>query len=50
VRQYLTAHIHYYLDEDCLDGLRLFYRYAHECMALPLAPELHFRAFSPALT
>jgi chorismate dehydratase len=42
VRQYLTENIHYYLDEPCLDGLRLFYRYAAECGALPIAPDLHF--------
>jgi chorismate dehydratase len=44
VRQYLTESIHYYLDEPCLDGLRLFYRYAAECGALPIAPDLHFAA------
>jgi len=50
VRQYLTTNIHYYLDDDCLDGLRLFYRYAHECGLLPGAPELHFADAKPALT
>ncbi len=44
VRAYLTTNIHYYLDELCLDGLRLFYRYADECGVLPNAPELHFAA------
>jgi chorismate dehydratase len=39
---YLTSNIFYYLDESCLDGLRLFYRYAAECKALPAAPELNF--------
>jgi len=42
VRDYLTTNIHYYLDEDCLDGLRLFYRYANECGVLPGIPDLHF--------
>src|SRR5882724_8691077 len=42
VRKYLTSNIHYYLDDDCLDGLRLFYRYAYECGALPQSPDLHF--------
>src|SRR5438874_3734911 len=28
---YLTSNIFYYLDEPCLDGLRMFYRYSHEC-------------------
>lgn len=47
VRAYLTTNIHYYLDEPCLDGLRLFYRYARECGVLPRAPELHFAAATP---
>jgi len=50
VGDYLTANIHYYLDDDCLDGLRLFYRYAHECGLLPGVPELHFADAKPALT
>jgi chorismate dehydratase len=50
LRDYLTKCIFYYLDDSCLDGLRLFYRYAHECDALPRAPELNFAAApSPAL-
>lgn len=49
VRQYLTTNIHYYLDEACLDGLRLFYRYANECRLLPRIPELHFADARPAL-
>ncbi len=50
VRQYLTTNIHYYLDEACLDGLRLFYRYANECGVLPRVPDLHFADAKPALT
>lgn len=34
VRTYLTENIHYQLDSGCLDGLRLFYRYASEIGAL----------------
>ncbi|HEY4053092.1 MAG TPA: menaquinone biosynthesis protein [Terriglobales bacterium] len=49
VHKYLTTNIHYYLDEPCLDGLQLFYRYAFECGALPLVPELHFCESKPAL-
>jgi chorismate dehydratase len=49
LHSYLTANIFYYLDESCLEGLRLFHRYAHECKALPLAPELSFANASPAL-
>src|SRR5450432_3802184 len=47
-RLYLTENIHYYLDEPCLDGLRLFYRYAYECGVLPRMPELHFADAKPA--
>ena len=44
VRSYLTENIYYYLDTACLDGLKLFYRYAAEIGALPAAPELNFLA------
>jgi len=40
VRTYLTENIHYQFDSGCLDGLRLFYRYAREIGALPEAPDL----------
>jgi chorismate dehydratase len=42
VRSYLTENIHYSLDAECLDGLRLFYSYGAEIGVLPQAPELHF--------
>ena len=42
VRAYLTGNIHYQLDAGCMEGLRLFYRYASEIGALPAAPELQF--------
>ena len=42
VRGYLTENIHYQLDQGCLEGLQLFYRYASECGALPAAPPLQF--------
>lgn len=42
VKSYLTQNIYYTLDEPCLEGLQLFYRYAHECGALPSAPPLQF--------
>ena len=42
VRRYLTENIHYRLDAGCLEGLRLFYQYAAEIGALPLAPGLRF--------
>jgi chorismate dehydratase len=47
VERYLTENIHYYLDSQCLAGLRLFYRYAEECGALPRTPELHFLGGDP---
>ena len=47
IRRYLTTSIYYYLDEACVDGLQLFYQYAFECGALPLAPELHFAEPKP---
>lgn len=39
---YLTRNIHYQLDQPCLEGLQLFYRYGTECGALPAIPELRF--------
>lgn len=42
VKSYLTENIHYSLDPDCLDGMRLFYELARECGALPTAPPLSF--------
>jgi chorismate dehydratase len=42
IRDYLTQNIDYSLDQENLDGLKLFYRYAAECNVLPPAPELSF--------
>lgn len=42
IRTYLTRNIHFTLDEECLQGLRAFYRYAAECGVLPGIPDLHF--------
>lgn len=42
VKSYLTQNIYYYLDSGCLQGLRLFYRYAAQTGALPKAPPLEF--------
>jgi chorismate dehydratase len=39
---YLTENIHYSLDSDCLDGLRLFYKYGQECGLFREPPELRF--------
>ncbi len=35
IRAYLTTNIHYVLDEECLEGMRVFFRIAAECGALP---------------
>ena len=42
IRDYLTQNIHYTLDDACLAGLDLFYRYAAELNILPAAPLLRF--------
>lgn len=42
VRSYLTTNIHYFLDEQCVEGMQLFFRYARECGLLPDAPDLRF--------
>jgi chorismate dehydratase len=50
VRDYLTENIHYHLDAGCVEGLRLFYRYAAELGLLPEAPELRFAPVSLQVT
>ncbi len=35
IRTYLTRNIHYVLDEECLEGMRQFYRLAAACEVLP---------------
>jgi chorismate dehydratase len=35
IRSYLTTNIHYVLDEECLKGMRTFFRLAAECDVLP---------------
>jgi chorismate dehydratase len=42
IRAYLSHNIHYLLDDACLAGLELFYRYAAELGVLPTAPPLRF--------
>jgi chorismate dehydratase len=49
VCEYLTLNIHFQLDSDCIEGLQLFYSYAHECGLLPRVPELRF-VQAPAYT
>jgi chorismate dehydratase len=50
VKDYLTKHIYYWLDTGCLEGLKLFYRYAEECGALPHAKDLQFLDIAKALS
>ncbi len=42
LRGYFTDNIYYFLDDACLAGLELFYRYAAECGALTAVPTLRF--------
>jgi chorismate dehydratase len=35
IRSYLTANIHYILDEDCIEGMRFFFRTAATLGILP---------------
>lgn len=49
-REYLTHNIHFHLDEDCLEGLRLFYAYAHRYGVMPQVPTLRFAQPKPAFT
>lgn len=39
---YLAENVDYFLDQDNLEGLRLFYRYAAEYDILPAVPDIHF--------
>jgi chorismate dehydratase len=42
IQQYLFTNIHYQLDEECLEGMRAFFRYATEAGVLPAVGELRF--------
>lgn len=48
VEDYLTRNIYYRLDPDCLEGMRLFFRYAAECGAVEQVRPLKF--LQPAAT
>ena len=41
-RRYLTQHIHYYLDENCLRGLEFFFSQAADCGLISGVPKLRF--------
>lgn len=42
IREYLTSNVYYFLGPNELEGLRLFYRYAAEIMALPECGPIKF--------
>lgn len=42
IREYLTGNIYYKLDDECIETIKLFYRYAAEIGILPEAPPLKF--------
>jgi chorismate dehydratase len=42
ILSYLRENIFYYLDEDCLAGLQLFYQYAAEVGAISRSPKVEF--------
>jgi chorismate dehydratase len=42
ISDYLTENVDYTLDQENLEGLRLFFRYAAEYQVLPAASELQF--------
>lgn len=46
IRSYLSANIHYILDDECVEGMRSFFRTAAE---LGILPEYTFRVGEPAL-
>jgi chorismate dehydratase len=48
VHSYLRENIYYHLDAACLEGLQLFYCYAAEVGALPIAPEIKFLSSAEA--
>ncbi|HEX6466605.1 MAG TPA: menaquinone biosynthesis protein [Terriglobales bacterium] len=51
IEHYLTRNIHYHLEAEMIEGMRLFFAHAAECQALPHVPELEFiHAGQPATT
>jgi chorismate dehydratase len=48
VSEYLSQNVDYSLDQENLEGLRLFFRYAAECQVLASAPEIEFLETRPA--
>ena len=42
LREYLTENVHYYMDESCVEGLRLFYEMAADVGAIKTARSVEF--------
>jgi chorismate dehydratase len=42
IREYLTQNIHYHLQPEFIEGMKLFFAYGTESGLLPQNPELHF--------
>ena len=42
IREYLTQNIHYHLEPEFIEGMKLFFAYGAESGVLPKNPELHF--------
>jgi len=42
IREYLTQNIHYYLEAEFIEGMKLFFRYAAECRLFSHNQELRF--------
>jgi chorismate dehydratase len=42
IRTYLSQNIHYVLDDQCMAGIEMFFRYAAEYGVLPVGPPLRF--------
>ncbi len=40
--EYLTKNIHYTLDEECMEGLEMFFEYSKECGLVERVPKLKF--------
>lgn len=47
IRTYLTENIHYVLDEECVEGMRGFFRMAAEAGVLPKYEGLAVQAHAP---
>jgi len=42
LREYLTQNVHYYMDDSCVEGLRVFYEMAAQVGAIKTARSVEF--------